>query len=100
MDRTSRPELDYFRALDGPSDFSHRYVSEDAACGMAMLVSLGKEYQIPVPFLEALLVITQAINGEDYLVSGRTLENLGLNGLTKEELRKKLEESFIIEEIE
>ncbi len=91
MDRSSHRELDLFRELDGPSDFAHRYVSEDAACGMAMLVSLGKAYKVPVSFCEALLVMARAINGEDYLVSGRTLENLGLDGLTKEELLKRLE---------
>lgn len=91
MDQSSHPELDLFRSLDGPSDFSHRYVSEDAACGMAMLVSLGKAYHVPTPFCEALIVMAQTINEEDYLVSGRTLENLGLSGLSKEELLKRLE---------
>lgn len=90
MDKDSHPELDYFRKLDGPSDFSHRYVSEDAACGMAMLVSLGKHYGVPTPFAEALLTIAGALNGDHYMETGRTLGKMGLGGLTKEELINKL----------
>ncbi len=90
MDRGSHPELDYFRSLDGPSDFSHRYVSEDAACGMALLVSLGEQYQIPTPFARAVLVMAGVLNGDDYLASGRTLETLGLGGLSFAELKRVL----------
>lgn len=90
MNRESHPELDVFRKLDGPSDFSHRYVSEDAACGMAMLVSLGELCGVPTPFARALLTVAGALNGVDYLASGRTLENLGLGSQTAEELQSLL----------
>lgn len=86
MDRDSHPELEYFRKLDGPSDFSHRYVSEDAACGMAMLVSLGWQYQVPTPLALALLTIAGVINGADYMGTGRTLKNLGIGDLGMDQL--------------
>ena len=90
MDQEHYPELDYFRRLDGPSSFRHRYVSEDAACGVAMLVSLGQQYQVPTPVTQSFLTIAGAINGVDYLHEGRTLENLGLSGLTIQELMEQL----------
>lgn len=49
MNYDGSPALSYFRSLDGPSSFSHRYVSEDAACGVSMLVSLGRKYGVPTP---------------------------------------------------
>ena len=82
--------LYYFRSLDGPSSFAHRYVSEDAACGVAMLVSLGQAYGVPTPLTHAYLTIAQSINREDYLRSGRTLESLNLTGLSKEALLQSL----------
>ena len=85
-DRGSHPELDLFRGLDGPSGFTHRYVSEDAACGLAMLVSLGRRYGVPVPLTEAFLAIAGVLGGRDYAAQGRTLESLGLAGLTAEQL--------------
>ena len=90
MDRDSHPELDWFRGLDGPSSFQHRYVSEDAACGMAMLVSLGECCGVPTPLTRSFLTIAGAINGADYLKEGRTLQNLGLGGLTPETLSARL----------
>lgn len=90
MDTGHYPEMDYFRRLDGPSDFKHRYVSEDAACGVALLVSLGQQYGVPTPVTRSFLTIAGAINGIDYLEQGRTLKNLGLDGLTAEKLLERL----------
>lgn len=82
--------LAYFRSLDGPSSFSHRYVSEDASCGVAMLVSLGRQYQVPTPLTESFLTIAQAINHTDYLQTGYSLKNIGLDGLTVGQLLEQL----------
>lgn len=90
MDPNCPEALCYFRSLDGPSSFSHRYVSEDAACGVAMIVSLGKQYQVPTPLTEAYLTIAQSINQENYLKTGRTLETVGLANLMTEELLASL----------
>lgn len=84
------PSLHFFRALDGPSSFAHRYVSEDAACGVAMIVSLGKAYGVPTPLTAAYLTIAQSINETDYLRDGCTLENVGLSGLSVEQLLESL----------
>lgn len=92
MDRGSHPELDLFRSLDGPSGFSHRYVSEDAACGAAMLVSLGRQYRVPMPVTGAFLTIAGLLGGRDYAAQGRTLENLGLAGRTEAQLLAALAE--------
>ncbi len=79
-----------FRSLEGPSSLAHRYVSEDANCGVALLVSLGKAYGIPTPLSECFLQIASHINDTDYLAVGYTLENLGLDGLTLEGLKAAL----------
>lgn len=90
MDPNGPESLRFFRSLDGPSSFSHRYVSEDAACGVAMIVSLGQQYGVPTPLTQAFLTIAGSINETDYLQNGCTLENVGLAGLTAEQLLAKL----------
>lgn len=90
MGENCPPGLLRFKSLEGPSSFSHRYVSEDAACGMAMLVSLGETYGVPVPLSRAYLMVAQSINHTDYLRQGRTLKNLSLTGLSPEALLEKL----------
>lgn len=72
------PELDAFRQLSGPDGLNHRYITEDAACGVALLVSSAKRCGIKVPVTEALLTLAGQLNGQDYYRSGRTWE--WLNG--------------------
>ena len=79
-----------FKALEGPSSLSHRYVSEDAGCGVALLVSLARAYGIPVPLSEHFLHIAGFVNDTDYMAEGYTLENLGLSGLTLDGLKQAL----------
>lgn len=90
MDYDGNEALSFFRALEGPSSFSHRYISEDAACGVSMLVSLGQTYQIPVTLTQAFLTVAGCINNTDYMKTGHTLNSLGLSGLMPEELLNQL----------
>lgn len=88
-DSPSSP-LQAFISLDGPSDFHHRYVEEDAPCGMAMLCSLGKLTGVETPVLRAFLTIISAINKYDYYSNGRTLENIGLPCTSRDDLLNAL----------
>jgi opine dehydrogenase len=47
------PRLEVFKNLKGPSSLSHRYVSEDADCGVAMLVSLSRNSKYTTHFQNA-----------------------------------------------
>lgn len=90
MDKEGHPELDEFRTLDGPDSMQHRYISEDAIAGVSLMLSLGEEYDIPMPVQSAFMAIASAVNGEDYYAKGRTLANLGMKGLTIDALTRKL----------
>lgn len=84
------PDFKVFANLDGPANFQHRYISEDAQCGVAMLLSLGKEYAIPLPVNAAAVCIAACINSTDYLLHGRTLAHCGLTGYTPQALLAQL----------
>ena len=64
-----------FKTLSGPDGINHRYVTEDAMCGVALLVSMGKKRQICIPVTEALLIL--AFSKNDYVMTGRTVEWIG-----------------------
>ena len=64
----------------------------NAACGAAMLVSLGRQYRVPMPVTGAFLTIAGLLGGRDYAAQGRTLENLGLAGRTEAQLLAALAE--------
>lgn len=68
-------------------DFSHRYVAEDIGCGLALFSSLGRLLEVPTPLADALLAVMAPVTGHDYRTEGRTLERLGLGGLTPAEIQ-------------
>jgi len=61
----------------------HRYMREDIAQGLAFLVSVGDWAGVACPVAHGLLAIASAVVGADLRAGGRTLENLGLAGLTR-----------------
>jgi len=85
------PELDDFRSLSGPNSMKHRYISEDASTGQTILISLGKATGVATPCSEALVVLASVINRTDYLKNGRSLESLGLGGMTIDQIYTYLE---------
>ncbi|MDR1944062.1 MAG: NAD/NADP octopine/nopaline dehydrogenase family protein, partial [Synergistaceae bacterium] len=90
----SHPELNVFRSLLGPDSLQHRYISEDASSGVALLVSLARKAKVETPLTQAVLTLFSIINGIDYYAEGRTLENFGLAGGSLTEI-----ESFLIDGI-
>ena len=74
--------------------FTHRYMIEDIALGLAFLVSLGDWAGVPCPVASGLLSIGGAAVGRDYRATGRTWENIGLTGLDGDDLRSLLDDGL------
>ena len=69
----------------------HRYMMEDVAMGLAFLVSVADWAGVPAPVARGLLALGGSICGEDFRATGRTLETLGLAGLSRAEMTALLE---------
>ena len=72
------PQFNTFRALKGPSSMAHRYMAEDALCGVPLLVSLAESVGAAAELTKSFLTTASCINGRDYYKEGYTLDNLGL----------------------
>ena len=87
-DRKSRANLkdsgDWREKIDLTA---HRYMMEDTKLGLSLLVSMADAAGIDVPVARSLMTLGGAINGEDFLETGRPLAKLGLGGKTAEELK-------------
>ena len=70
---------------------THRYMTEDVVFGLAFLVSVARWAGSPAPVAAGLLAVAGAILGRDLARGERTLEALGLAGLSREALARKLE---------
>ena len=72
----------------------HRYMTEDTALGLSFLVSVGRWSNTACSVAEGFLAIASAITDTDLYGSGRTLENLGLAGLSKDDMKTMLHEGL------
>ena len=73
---------------------THRYMLEDVATGLGLLVSVGRYAGVSTPIASGLLAMGSAIAGYDFYARGRTLENLELAGKSVGELQALLNQGF------
>ena len=69
---------------------THRYLREDVACGLALLVSVAEWAGVPCPVARGLLTLASAVVGEDLRGGERTFEALGLSACDRAELAERL----------
>jgi opine dehydrogenase len=68
----------------------HRYVTEDIELGLAFLASVARWANVDAPITQGLLAIAGGWQGRDLRRGARTLETLGLDKLTREQLQRLL----------
>jgi len=76
----------FFREMDGPGSLTHRYITEDVPCLLCFFVSIARSLGVQIPLFEGIVRILSAAAGTDFYAGGRTLENLGLSDLSREQL--------------
>ena len=72
----------------------HRYMREDVAAGLALLVSVADWAGVDCPVAQGLLALGSAVCGENFRASGRTLENLGLANYSRAQMNQMLTEGL------
>jgi len=83
------------RGYDGikaPKTVFTRYITEDIPMSLVPIASLGRLSNVPTPTIDAIILMGSVIHNTDYWAEGRTIEKMGLTGMTLKEIRR-----FIIE---
>lgn len=78
--------------MKGPSTTMDRYVTEDVPYGLVFMESLGSMIGVTTSTISSIITLFSIINGEDYRAKGRTVEKLGIAGLTIQQLNDILNE--------
>jgi opine dehydrogenase len=68
-----------------------RYITEDVPYGTVMYSSLGKLLGVPTPASDSTNTILSVVDQTDYWAQGRTVEKLGLAGLSRDQVLHYLE---------
>ncbi len=76
--------------IKGPLSVEDRYFTEDIPIGSVTAWRLAREFGVEVPVIESLIKLGSIICGRDFFEEGRTLEELGIADLGREELIKYL----------
>ncbi|HEY6074165.1 MAG TPA: NAD/NADP octopine/nopaline dehydrogenase family protein, partial [Anaerolineales bacterium] len=71
-----------------------RHIDESVPFGLVFIVSLGKSLGVPTPIAESLVHLAQALKGEDFWSSGRTVQTMGIAEFDHEELLQYLREGM------
>jgi opine dehydrogenase len=72
-----------------PGRLLHRYLTEDVPCGAVPIVGLGQLIGVDTPVMAAAVALTDVLCGTTWASDGRTMEQLGLSGLSAAELRRR-----------
>ena len=80
----------------GPSSIKHRYITEDVPYGLVPTTQLAHKFDVPIPILiiSAIIELASVINQTDYRKEGRSLDELGIANLSKDELKKALQQGL------
>ncbi len=81
-----------YRDILAPTVISNRYILEDVPMSLVPISSFGKYFGIPTPTIDSIIHLASIMMGEDYFARGRTVESLGLNSMTIDEIIKYVEE--------
>ncbi|MCL0092775.1 NAD/NADP octopine/nopaline dehydrogenase family protein [Dehalococcoidia bacterium] len=80
--------------ISGPSSMKSRYITEDVPYGLVPTAQLAQKFNITIPIIDAIIELASVINQTDYRQQGRSLKELGIADLSKDELKKVLQEGF------
>lgn len=78
------------RRIMAPDSLRHRYYREDFGHGLLPFRELARIAGVPVPTADALYHLAATSVGVDYRQGGRTAEAMGIAGLTREELKRRV----------
>lgn len=84
-----------YYGINAPPTLNHRYIFEDVPMSLVPLASLGKRYGVAVSGIDGIIKLASIIHRTDYWRRGRTIEKLGINNLSTDELMHYVKEGVL-----
>lgn len=85
-----------YYGVGAPPTLETRYIWEDVPTGLVPLSSLGDLLGVPTPTIDMVTDLACRVCGYDFRRHGRTLERLGLEGWSPEEIKRLALEGDVI----
>ncbi|MEW5869364.1 MAG: NAD/NADP octopine/nopaline dehydrogenase family protein [Chloroflexota bacterium] len=81
-----------YYGIKAPSTLNHRYIFEDVPMSLVPIASFAQQYGVSVRGIESIIRLACIIHRTDYWRRGRTLDKLGIAGLSVTEITQYVEE--------
>jgi opine dehydrogenase len=80
-----------YDGIAGQKELKTRYIMEDIPTGLVPMIELGKLCGVPTPRMEVIAKLGGYLVDEDFFTTGRTLKNLGVEGMSRDDLMTFIE---------
>jgi len=84
-----------YYGIKAPSTLKHRYIFEDVPMSLVPIASLGQYYGVSVRGMDSIIRLACIVHRTDYWRRGRTVEKLGIGGLSVGELTRYVNEGIL-----
>jgi opine dehydrogenase len=76
-----------YRGIQAPETTQHRYICEDVPASLVPIASIGEMLGVPTPTIRSIIHLASVMHGVDYWKEGRTLDRLGIRGMSVKEIQ-------------
>jgi opine dehydrogenase len=76
-----------YRGIKAPGTLQHRYITEDVPSSLVPIASIGEMLGVETPMIRSMIHMASAMHGVDYWTEGRTVDRLGIRGLSVKDIR-------------
>ncbi|HSV75369.1 MAG TPA: NAD/NADP octopine/nopaline dehydrogenase family protein [Chthonomonadales bacterium] len=77
-----------YYGIQAPHTLDHRYLWEDVPMSLVPIASLGEHFEVPCPTTRAIVHLASLLHGADFWAIGRTVDSMGLRGLSLRQIRR------------
>lgn len=81
----------HYDGISAPSTVDHRYIFEDVPMSLVPIASLARIVNVATPAIDTVVNMACFLHEKDYWATGRTVESLGLTGMSVREIHEYVE---------
>lgn len=85
----------HYEGISAPSTVDHRYIFEDVPMSLVPIASLARIVNVPTPAIDTVVNMACFLHEKDYWATGRTVESLGLAGMSVHEIHEYVETGIV-----
>ncbi|MCX7026151.1 MAG: NAD/NADP octopine/nopaline dehydrogenase family protein [Spirochaetes bacterium] len=83
-----------YAGIKAPATINHRYVWEDVPMSLVPMSSIGEMLSVGTPTIDMIIDLAGMMNATDYRACGRTVETLGIKGMSVERIHRLVTEGI------